>query len=403
MLTPYITYIFTIGCFFTLVFATRLLYTKLGNTFLNKLLAIVILARGSQLVYILLVNSGKLATVPFVLKVFNPLYFAAPACFYLYFKGFVKDESRLRKWEWLHFLPLLFAIADMLAWYFMDSHSQQMAIAEITTRKSLFISNSTGIVPFHINLLLRTLLFIGYLFFSWRIVFQNFIFQKTIQNKTARTWLLLLIKVVTIGQLIATFPFVAKFILGYYQFDELLYQLYMSFFSVLILTMSILAIYNPKILYGYIFLSKDIAVKNIAIDDTKQTGTDTNSSAPKGDTKLNTVVSEQLTEQYIQTIIAFMISQKPYLNPEFSLMDLAQEMNLPMHHCSYLVNYEIGENFRDWINGYRIGHFIQEYPINSNVKTIHALSMESGFKNKSTFYNSFKKVKGVSPVDYFRV
>ena len=116
----YVIYIFAISAFLFLVFALHMLFTKTGNTFLNKLLAVVMLSRGCQLVYILLVTSGNLVYFPFFLKVFNPLYFAAPACFYLYFKGFVHDESRFKKWEWLHFLPVLFALFDMVPWFMLD-------------------------------------------------------------------------------------------------------------------------------------------------------------------------------------------------------------------------------------------------------------------------------------------
>ena len=96
-----------------------------------------------------------------------------------------------------------------------------------------------------------------------------------------------------------------------------------------------------------------------------------------------------------------MEEKKPYLNPDFSINLLAHEMNIPIHHCSYVVNYIIGKNFREWVNGYRIAHFIQEYPLQIKNKTILTLSAECGFKNKNTFYSSFKQAMGVAPSEYF--
>ena len=396
-------FIFSIGCFLFLVFALHMLFTKLGNTFLNKLLAIVMLSRGCQLTYILLVTSGKLVYVPFLFKAFNPLYFAAPACFYLYFKGFVKDESRLRKWEWLHFLPLLFALADMFAWYFMDFQSQQKVIAEITTHKSFFISNSAGIVPFHINLLLRTMLFLGYLFFSWKMAIQHIRIQNNNPNPVAKTWVLFLLIVITLVQFVTLMPFISKFILGYHQFNTVFYQYYTSLLAVIIFCTIIFILYNPKLLYGYTFLSKNYVLQSSLKKSVPAGITIKNDNTKNKNTKKQiTLLSEEQVTDYKEEIIAYITNKKPYLNADFTLGDLAQEMNLPLHQCSYILNYEIGENFRDWINGYRIAHFIEEYPINSNAKTILALSVESGFKNKTTFYNSFKKVKGVLPIDYFR-
>lgn len=94
---PLNSYIFTIACFLFLVFGVHMLFIKQGNTFLNKLLAVVMLSRGCQLIYILLVTSGALVSFPYLVKAFNPLYFITPACLYLYFKGFINDESAFKK------------------------------------------------------------------------------------------------------------------------------------------------------------------------------------------------------------------------------------------------------------------------------------------------------------------
>ncbi len=87
----------------------------------------------------------------------------------------------------------------------------------------------------------------------------------------------------------------------------------------------------------------------------------------------------------LEQIIVFMEKEKPYLNPKFSTQELSRMMDIRLYQCSYLTNYVIGKSFREWINEYRIDHFIQEYP------TIQTIFLESGFKNKNTFYTSFKK------------
>jgi AraC-like DNA-binding protein len=66
-----------------------------------------------------------------------------------------------------------------------------------------------------------------------------------------------------------------------------------------------------------------------------------------------------------------------------------------------VINNHIGKNFRDWINSYRITHFLTQYPILADKITIEAIAQEAGFKNQATFYNAFKKEKGIMPRAYF--
>ena len=103
-----------------------------------------------------------------------------------------------------------------------------------------------------------------------------------------------------------------------------------------------------------------------------------------------------------QKMIAYMQTQKPYLRPNIIFADLAFALKIPMHQCSFVLNQIIGKNFRDWINGYRIEHFVENYTNNSKSKTIEGLALESGFSNIRTFYNAFKKEKGEIPRIYFQ-
>ncbi|RZK61204.1 MAG: AraC family transcriptional regulator [Pedobacter sp.] len=54
------------------------------------------------------------------------------------------------------------------------------------------------------------------------------------------------------------------------------------------------------------------------------------------------------------------------------------------------------------MNGYRVSHFLLHYPLQSEKMTIEAIAQESGFKNQATFYNAFKKEKGLMPKAYFQ-
>ncbi|MNV63201.1 transcriptional activator FtrA [compost metagenome] len=93
--------------------------------------------------------------------------------------------------------------------------------------------------------------------------------------------------------------------------------------------------------------------------------------------------------------------KQPYLLESFQIVDLAGELNIPVHHCSFVLNNLIGKNFRDWINEYRINSFMEQYPLKAERMTIESVAHECGFKSIATFYNAFKKETGLMPTAYF--
>jgi YesN/AraC family two-component response regulator len=140
-----------------------------------------------------------------------------------------------------------------------------------------------------------------------------------------------------------------------------------------------------------------IRIKSVNIEDDDENGSGNSFAQVKieaGDGEKNELIKYKMLN-YLET-------QRPYLRPEFIFADLAFALKIPMHQCSFVLNHLIGKNFRDWINGYRIEHFVQNYTNNSKSKTIEGLALESGFSNIRTFYNAFKKEKGEIPRIYFQ-
>jgi len=97
----------------------------------------------------------------------------------------------------------------------------------------------------------------------------------------------------------------------------------------------------------------------------------------------------------------YVLSQKPYLNADLTLSELAVEINMTRNELSALINNEIGSNFYLYINEFRVSH-VKEL-IKQDVSkqfTILALAYESGFNSKSTFNAIFKKLTGLTPTEF---
>ena len=99
----------------------------------------------------------------------------------------------------------------------------------------------------------------------------------------------------------------------------------------------------------------------------------------------------------------FFSLEQPYLKPGYTLRQLAEDLNIPLHQLSAFINQYYGVHFNDFINEYRINHFKVKI-INEEwrQKKIEAIAEESGFSNRNTFTVAFKKITGLNPSEYIK-
>jgi len=110
----YNAYVFIFSAFLLLGFSIHMLFTNIGNTYLNKLLGAMMLMRGLQIVYFIAVNTGETFVVSLLFKSLGPFLVVYGAFLYLYVRGFIRDESCLKRRDLLHFIPLLVGFIDSI-------------------------------------------------------------------------------------------------------------------------------------------------------------------------------------------------------------------------------------------------------------------------------------------------
>ncbi len=100
-------------------------------------------------------------------------------------------------------------------------------------------------------------------------------------------------------------------------------------------------------------------------------------------------------------LLAFMETEKPWLDPEITLSDLAERVGLNASQLSYLVNNGFDQNFNDFVNQYRVEE-VKRKLASPDFQHLSLLGMafESGFNSKATFNRAFKKLTGHAPSRY---
>jgi len=94
-----------------------------------------------------------------------------------------------------------------------------------------------------------------------------------------------------------------------------------------------------------------------------------------------------------------MTEKELFKNPNLKVNDLAKEINVSGHQLSQVLNDNIEKNFTLFVNEYRINEACKILSENTNL-TIDAIGDEVGFNAKSTFFSTFKKIKGMTPSVY---
>ncbi len=111
--------------------------------------------------------------------------------------------------------------------------------------------------------------------------------------------------------------------------------------------------------------------------------------------------SDGCSQEKSVKIEALMVENEFFLNQDLSLHSFAQEINMSPRMISNCVNQNLGKNFNEWVNGFRVqkAQELLEKDIESKL-SIEGIGLESGFKSRSALYAAFKTKLGCSPGEF---
>lgn len=167
---------------------------------------------------------------------------------------------------------------------------------------------------------------------------------------------------------------------------------------------------SPALLYGtkgiWVEPIKDEIETEVVIDEIQLQ--ENSQGNEREDNKQSNIVKKvyykrEDADNLISKIDQYMSSKKPYLNSEYSIHTMAEDLGLNVRQLSSLLNDYKGISFKDYVNGYRIEEFLRIHlnKRHSEKLTLEGLAINCGFANRFTFINAFKKIKGKTPSDYF--
>lgn len=119
----------------------------------------------------------------------------------------------------------------------------------------------------------------------------------------------------------------------------------------------------------------------------------------------NSHLSDDNKQQLLSRILQVMDTSDEIFSPDFSLERLAMLSGSKYKYVSQVINEHYQQNFNNFLNSYRIKEACKRMRDMDNYGnfTIEAISESVGFKSRSTFVTSFKRITGLTPSQYQRM
>ncbi len=147
---------------------------------------------------------------------------------------------------------------------------------------------------------------------------------------------------------------------------------------VVLLPMSVLAFRQPTLFAG---------IAPTLLDTKASSGANAKDRSP-----------EPLTSRIQQV----MEQHQPYLHSNLTVDRLARLSDVAPRELSQFLNQQMGKNFYEFVNSYRIEHARRRLADPAETTTITDIMYESGFNSKSVFNTLFRKTTGKTPSQYRR-
>ncbi len=334
---------------------------------------------------------------PYLIRTGNiSLYLFFPFL-YLYTRNTFYPGIHWRKRDWLFLIPSLFYIIDMMP-FFLSDPAYKIAVmsANLKDPSRLFRVQEGWITMKGFHLVFRYIWALFIMNLQIRVIIRNRNFdlgRSKNENMTIYWYLITL-----------SFFYFLLIIPG--AFGALLHLKWYTLafantnLALVLIATALFLLFSPKILYG--FSATPTADNLIAINKKPLVLDDEAENKNENSYKRSFVEKE--FKPMLEKIETFMQSSKPYLDQKYSIHHLSKAINIPVYQLSPIINQYYQSNFNSWLNKYRVNYFIELYRSKDrNELTLEALANESGFSNRTTFINAFKKETGTTPAAFFKL
>ncbi len=346
------------------------------------------------------IDGGPVWLFAVILNNFAPFYYLFPVMLYFYVRNTLSDSIFFRKTDFLHFIPFIINLIAIIP-YLLTSFDYKYSVAEkLMCNNDAYLAFDFKLFYPHIfNQIARPLQFFIYLIACGILIIR---FLPKLKASTGLVKMQLNFLIISIFSIIVFFLVITLmhiFIAIYqivhtnqvvtFNYTEKLFLLISSFNFII----PLFILLNPRFLYGLPQTKFQVekAENNLENVNSIKSNKKQNSSNIKED-------ENEYFKLLSERIMHYLEQEKPYLNPDFSVMDICTKLNTPRHHVQYCMNVILNKKFAELKNELRVKYAIELLQNDSEKnKSFEGIGNLSGFASNSNFYSSFKEVTGYTP------
>jgi len=399
-----------IASIFSLLISLSLIIEKKGNIQLRNLLLVILIGNFLYAFTHFLGISGLLTYIPVALRIFTPIYYLIPPAIYFYIVINLNESFKYKSIHLLHFLPFVVSTVDN-APVLLFSAAELKNHTDIILNDYKLYGNFKGLFfTVKTNYLLRVSSYTFYLMFSWRYYYSIVNDQMSTTEKRIFLWVknFLIILGIFVVSTLMSIIYNLKYLFVYSPSNT---QVNLNLFPFIVVSIAVILLssfifFNPILLFG-IPRIKELNINqfppilenvepNIKFDELIEINDQYENSA-KIELNEDSLKELQLAKSIIKEIRELQL----YKDTQFSLTKASIHFSIPVHHISFVLNNQMKKSFPDIISEMRIEHAIALIESNTKKKyTLEAIGNMSGFHSRTTFYVSFKKHTGLSPLEF---
>lgn len=339
-----------------------------------------------------------------------PVHFLMGPSLYFFVRGVLTDRPLIRWRDVWHFIPAALALI-MIIPYVVKPWSFKMQVAEKIIHDYRLILREPFLfeyLPF-LNFILRNVSILGYIIHCvWRIqrFDSNYPVRLRISHWDARKvirFMRMLLCICLFGTLTQIPPYYGFHTDASIASIQSAAHPWMYIYTFILAFIPLILLFNPEILYGIPKISATSVSKETQFKVPLANLQDAALVSTPEVTAIQPSEGEDLFYQLSERIMAYMEDRKPYLDPDFTIESLAEQLEVPRNHLYYCFSNILKTRFVKLRSEYRIRHakaLIREGE--SNLKTLLAIGFESGFSSSSAFRSVFKEITGMSPREFQR-
>lgn len=355
-------------------FLVVILSSKKNKSEADKILALWLFCTGFHLFLYYLHYKNDFASFPLLLGFELPMPLLQGPFLYLYTSA-LTNQNEKRKYNFLHFLPFVIAVLFLMPFFFLSFQE----------KLNVFQHEGKGyenlILVLYSSILLSGIV---YALLSLRKLSKhqkNISDQFSFNEKINLRWLQYLILGSSIIWLVVIF-YEDEYIFSVVVF----YLMFIGYFGI-----KQVGIFTNQTITENSFVNIQ-SIENVAIESTSE----------KIKYEKSGLSSEELQSIH-QKLAQIMETEKLYKNPDLTLAELSQKLNVHSNVLSQVINSAEEKNFYDYINSQRVEEFKKLISLPENQKfTFLSIAFECGFNSKTAFNRNFKKATGLSPSEYLK-